>query len=337
MRVRYVAEHTGDIVRLEDSLSRTIVSICPALGNNAFEMKINGCDVLWLPYDALDDLKARGQGRGGIPFLAPWANRLDEQAFYANGRRFPFDMELGNVRGATPIHGLVMRTDRWRVVEMKADDRHSTVTSRLEFFQEPSWMRQFPFAHAIEMTHRLGDGVLAVTTRIENLGDEPMPVAVGFHPYFHLSDCVRDEWTVGIGARTRWILSDAKLPTGETEPIERTLPDPGAVPLRDHDLDHVFTDLVRNADGDAVISAWGRRQRLDVELGPKYRAAVVYAPKGPARNADGAPRGDFVCLEPMVGITNAMNLAHRGEYGELQSIPPGAMWEESFRIRPSGF
>ena len=43
--------------------------------------------------ESLDDFKASGQGRGGIPFLGPWANRLDEQAFYANGRRFPFDME----------------------------------------------------------------------------------------------------------------------------------------------------------------------------------------------------------------------------------------------------
>ena len=31
----------------------------------------------------------------GIPFVGPWANRLDEQAFYANGKRYPFDMELG--------------------------------------------------------------------------------------------------------------------------------------------------------------------------------------------------------------------------------------------------
>jgi aldose 1-epimerase len=37
--------------------------------------------------------------------MGPWINRLDEQAFYANGTRYPFDMALGNVRGAIPIHG----------------------------------------------------------------------------------------------------------------------------------------------------------------------------------------------------------------------------------------
>jgi aldose 1-epimerase len=39
----------------------------------------------------------------------------------------------------------------------------------------------------------------------------------------------------------------------------------------------------------------------------------------------------------MVGITNSMNLAHKGVYKELQSIPPGGSWEESFWVRPSGF
>ena len=32
---------------------------------------------------------------------------------------------------------------------------------------------------------------------------------------------------------------------------------------------------------------------------------------------------NFICFEPMVGITDAMNLAQKGLYKELQSIPPG--------------
>ena len=60
---------------------------------------------------------------GGVPFLAPWANRLDEQAFYANGRRYAFDMELGNVRGAIQIHGFLTTASQWQVVEAKADRR----------------------------------------------------------------------------------------------------------------------------------------------------------------------------------------------------------------------
>ena len=45
----------------------------------------------------------------------------------------------------------------------------------------------------------------------------------------------------------------------------------------------------------------------------------------------------FICFEPMAAITNALNMAQRGLYKELQSIPPGGVWKESFWIRPSGF
>jgi len=335
---RYRAQKVGDVVRLEDTLSGTVVSVCPSFGNNAFEMRINGVDVLWRPYESLDDFKASGQGRGGIPFLGPWANRLDEQAFYANGQRFPFDMDLGNVRGAMPIHGLLMRTDRWKVIDVSADARQSSVTSRLEFYRVPLWMKQFPFAHAIDMTHRLHDAGLEITTTIENLSADAMPLSVGFHPYFRLPDGRRDCWTVSIGARTRWLLTDAKLPSGQTEAIERTFPQPRAVTLKDYDLDHVFSDLVRDEDGMATMSVSSTAHRVEIKSGPTYRAAVVFAPKTPPVPTTGSPsRGDFVCLEPMAAISNAMNLAHKGLYNELQYIPPGEAWTETFRIRAEGF
>jgi aldose 1-epimerase len=104
-------------------------------------------------------------------------------------------------------------------------------------------------------------------------------------------------------------------------------PDRHAVPLNEHDLDDVFGDLEGDEAGRAVMSLCGKRQRVDVVFGPKFRAAVVYAPRD---------RG-FVCFEPMAGITDSMNLAHRGVYHELQSIESGGAWEESFWVRASGF
>jgi aldose 1-epimerase len=84
--------------------------------------------------------------------MGPWINRLDEQAFYANGKRYPFDMSLGNVRGTIPIHGFLTGTSEWRVTSVDAGGLGATITSRLEFFRQPSWMKQWPFAHTIEMT-----------------------------------------------------------------------------------------------------------------------------------------------------------------------------------------
>lgn len=328
----YAARHTGEVVQLEDAKTRTIVSIVPGVGNIAFGMTVNGSKVVWWPYASLEEFKAK-PGLGGVPFLGPWANRLDEQAFYANGRRYAFDMTLGNIRGEIPIHGFLTTTSEWRLIRVEADDSSAWATSRLEFYRQPAWLSQFPFAHTIEMTYRLQNGVLEVVTRIQNLSRDPMPVSVGFHPYFQLTDSRRDDWTISVGARTRWLLNQNKLPTGQTEPIEQFFADPRGVPLKNYDLDDVFGDLVRDSAGRATMSVRGRTQRIDVAFGPNWRAAVVWAPKPKSPTED----RNFVCFEPMAGITNAMNLAHRGVYSELQSIPAEGIWEESFWIKPSGF
>jgi aldose 1-epimerase len=322
----YTAQQTGDVVRLEDGTTGTTVSIVPSVGNIAFELTVNGQNVLRWPFASIDEFKAK-PAMSGIPFLGPWANRLDEQAFYANGKRYAFDMELGNVRGAIPIHGFLTTNTHWRVVEVKADAESAWATSRLEFFKEPAWMKQWPFAHTIEITHRLHGGVLEVRTTITNLSDEPMPVAIGFHPYYQLTDSGRDDWRISIAARTHWRLAPNKVPTGETEPIERLFPQPAAATLRGYDLDDVFGDLIRDANGRATMSVAGTSQRLDIALGPNFRSVVVWSPKGSA----------FICIEPMAGITDALNLAQKGVYKELQTIAAGGVWQESFWIAPRGF
>jgi len=308
---QYSIRRTPDLVQLEDTARQITVAIAPPAGNLTREFMVKGHNVL---------------GPLGIPFLAPWANRLDEQGFYANGKRYALNMDLGNVRGAHPIHGFLSAAV-WSVVEAKADGRSAWVTSRLEFFRQPDWMAQFPFAHTIEMTHHLRDGALEISVELRNLSTDPMPVAIGFHPYFQLTDAPRDAWTISLAARTEWELAADKIPTGATVPIERRFADPRKALLRDHDLDHVFADLIRDPSGRATMTVSGASQRIDVAFGPNYHAAVVYAPRG----------RDFICFEPMAAITDALNLSHKKLYTDLQEIPAGGTWRESFWIHPSGF
>ena len=364
---RYSAKQTGDIVQLRDTKTDTTVSVMTSV-SNAYEMVVKGQDLIRMTFATVDDFRAR-PGLNGIPLLAPFANRLDEPAFYANGKKYNFDMELGNVRGPIPIHGYLSGAKDWKMVEAKADGNAAWVTNQLDFYRNPQWMQQFPFAHTLTMTYRLQDGVLEVHTRIDNLSVEPMPVAIGFHPYFQLTDSTREDWTLSIGAKTHWLLAQNKIPTGETEPIEKMFPDRRAVSLKDFDLDDVYGDLERDAQGRAVVSVKGKGQQLDVVLGANYKSIVLYSPN-PANARGGAagggggrgnapapppsatpaapsvpltgtnlnvPNRGFIAVEPMVGITDSMNLAQKGVYKELQSIPPGGKWEESFWLRPKGF
>ena len=365
----YDARRNGDIVQLEDKASRTVVSVITSVGNMAYEMTVKGQNILRFPFASIDQYRAKPIGRHGIPLLAPWGNRLDEQAFYANGKRYAFDMTLGNVTGAIPIHGFLSMTDEWQTIELKHDAQAAWFTSRLDVYKQPSWMKQWPFAHTIEMTYRLQGGVLEVRTKVVNMSAEPMPVALGYHPWFQLTDSPREEWTVVVPARTRWLLSYQKVPTGETEPTDAFFPGfKGA--LRDYNLDDVFTDLVRDAQGRVTVTLKGRSQQIEMTQGPNYRALIVYSPNPlnsgrgsqipppnpnaaagtppppgpPGRGAGPGPAPanplatpNFICFEPMAAITNALNLAHRGVYKELQSIAPGGTWQESFWIKPSGF
>jgi aldose 1-epimerase len=328
---QYSARQEGGVVRLEDAGHQTVVSIVPSNGNAAFEMKVKGKDVLLCPYaSAAEFPKARGVI--GIPFLAPWANRLDEPAFYANGKRYILNLGLGNVRAGSdnhPNHGFLTNASEWQLTEIKADAHAAWVTSRLEFYRQPDWMAQFPFAHTIEMTYRLENGTLEVHTVLHNMSAEPMPVSIGFHPLLQVNDAPRDEWTFSIGARTHWILTPQNIPTGETQPIERLLPNPRNASLKGLTLDDVFTSLIRDASGYATMWVQGKSEKVEVAIGPNYKAVVVYTPSG--------PRDKIICFEPMAGISDALNLAQKGIYKELQYIPPGENWQESFRIKPSGF
>ena len=313
-----------EVVQLADAAHKTQVSIIPSIGNMAYEMKINGANLFWWPYHSLADFKAK-PGFAGIPFLGPWANRLDQDAFYANGRKYMLNPDLGNIRRDPfqhPIHGFLSYVP-WQATSVGSDTNSAWVSSKLEFWKHPEWMAQFPFAHNLVMTYRLHDGTLEVKLIIENFATEPMPLSIGFHPYFTVPDAPRDRWTVHVAAKEHVRLSDQLIPTGQTEPVE--LPDP--YPLGGGQLDDVFSALQRDANGLATFWARGAKQRVSVVYGPNYAVAVVYAPKGK----------DFTCFEPMTAITNAMNLAHAGLYPNLPYVPAGGRWEESFWIRPEGF
>jgi aldose 1-epimerase len=177
-------------------------------------------------------------------------------------------------------------------------------------------MAQFPFPHTLTMTYRLRDGSVEVETAIENHGTDPMPVAIGFHPYFQLHDTHRDEWHVHLAARDHLVLNAQLVPTGERKAVE--FADPYSLSLGP--LDDVFANLIRDPDGRARFTVEGGRERITVAYGPKYSVAVVYAPRGQ----------DYICFEPMAAITNAFDLAHDGLYQELQSVAPGGTWKESF-------
>ncbi|HUS06611.1 MAG TPA: aldose 1-epimerase [Bryobacteraceae bacterium] len=314
-----------EVIRLTDQSHKTEVSVAPSLGNNAYEMKVNGKQIFWSPYKTLKELQAK-PAQAGNPFLWPWANRLDHEGYFANGKEYRLNPALKNYRAdgnGKPIHGLVVYASEWKVTEVKADEQSAKVTSRLEFWRQPDWMQQFPFAHNVEMTYSLQDGILQVETTLENLSTEAMPVSLGYHTYYTLHDAPRDEWRVHMPAKQHVVLSKVLVPTGETRPMPYADPQP----LAGTQLDDVFTGLTPGESGRSEFYVMGKKEKISVLFGPKFPVAVVYAPPG----------RDFICFEPMAGPTNNFNMLQAGTWKTLQSVAPGSTWRESFWIAPSGF
>jgi len=325
------AQETGSltagstVIRLRDDENGVDISIVPEFGNAAAEMKVHGKDILYFP-------ASEGAGHrkmGGIPLLAPWANRLDRPAFWANGREYSLRMNLGNIKvdgNGLPIHGLLWK-QAWEVTELAADTSSAHVTSRFDFTKHPDLMAQWPFAHDYEMTCRLSNGALETRVTVTNRSSDPMPLSLGFHPYIRIPEILRDHWQATIPARQHVVADSRLIPTGEYFPM--SLPSP--FPLAGFTLDDGFTALERDVDGLATFSIEAEGKKVEVRFGPKYEAAVVWLPIRP----DGEIP-NFICFEPMTGVANAINLHYAGRYPSLQIIPPGQQWTESFWIRATG-
>lgn len=174
-------------------------------------------------------------------------------------------------------------------------------------------MAQFPFPHVIEMTYLLHNGTLEVRTKVTNNANLPMPLALGYHSFFQLTDAPRNQWRAAIPARTEWTVNEQLLPTGKTRSLTELIPTPTDFPLANRDFDNGFADLIRDRAGRATFLLTGKKQRLEIQFGPKFTTGEIYSPAN----------AGFLCFEPMTAINNGLNLAHRGVYKELQSIAPG--------------
>ena len=186
---------------------------------------------------------------------------------------------------------------------LRRDGMSAQVTSRLHFWKQPELMAQWPFAHEYEMTYRLAHGALEVKVTVTNLSSEPMPIVLGFHPYYRIPDIPRDEWTVTLPALKTVIADDRLIATGEFKPLD--LPNP--LPLKGHTLRHgIHRPKECDSEGRAHFSIEAAGKKIETIFGPKYPVTVIYAPPP----LEGQPR-EFICIEPMAGITDAVEPAAR--------------------------
>ena len=211
----------------------------------------------------------------GSFLMAPFVGRLSEGVLAWNDRVIGIPLN----HGRHAIHGNVFDVP-WRIVA-QTDNTLALVCE----MDQARW----PFRGRVFQRISLGPRGLSLEATIE--ADEPMPAALGWHPWFARGD---GQVRVGIAGDRVLRLTDELIPTGELEPVDartdlRTAPDIGS-----RSVDDVYTSVVSPA-----VLCWPDL-RLEIEFGPSVGAVVVYN------------HPEAVCVEPITAWPDAIRLTRIG-------------------------
>jgi aldose 1-epimerase len=160
----------------------------------------------------------------GCYLMAPFVGRVRNGEISWGGRTAKLPINAG----AHAIHGAVF--DRpWNVLAQSLE----SVTLACEFAPD-----RWPFRGS--MTHTISISRGRLTLAAEILAEEPMPAAIGWHPWLR-----KDGADVRVGVQSDSIvrLEPDLIPTGELEPVDSRTDLRARPILGDRRLDDVFVDV----------------------------------------------------------------------------------------------
>jgi aldose 1-epimerase len=204
---------------------------------------------------------ARGQP------LIPWPNRLHLGRYAWDGREY--QTPINEVDQQNALHGYT-RWHNWTVVAHGANE----AVASLRLHPQDG----YPFILDLSVTYTLGPTGLTVTNTARNVGAAACPYAHGAHPYITVGTALIDEAHLTVPAATYLLTDAAQIPVGR-QAVEGT-PYDFRQPRRlgQVQVDHAFTDLLRDSDGLArvVLSSAATRRAVTVWLDPSYRYVMIF-------------------------------------------------------------
>lgn len=256
-----------------------IVEVVPTIGGAMASMRWRGLPVLRdAPDSAIESANVRLMA--SYP-LVPYSNRIGNARFVFRGKNYPLRPNFPIEPHA--IHGVGWQRS-WRVLEQSA--------RRLRLGLSHARDQDWPFAFEVEQRLELSGDSLVATLRATNLDDAPMPVGLGFHPFFPITPetTLQTEW------RGMWEMGEDKLPT-KLVAVPAWADFSAARRVIDWKVDHCFT-------------GWSRKATLR----DTTHTATLTASAACSNIVCFAPRDgrNFIALEPVSNINNAFALAANG-------------------------
>jgi len=245
-------------------------------------------------------------GQGDV--LIPFPGRVAHGHYTFQGQSY--QMEQNDKEGPNAIHGF-LRKILWDYEQPSPAE--ITFTTALAADAHPG----YPFTLAARVTYSLTPEGLTCSFALGNLGEQPAPVAAGFHPYFTVGSSLINTDTLKLPFESYLEFDDALIPTGRVLPVKGTTLDfrqPQSI--GDTSLNTCYAYPVRDPDGLARISLSDlqTRSELTVWLDATFEYVVLYSgdplPESHRRRA--------LAIEPMTCGADAFN---HPEWGLITLLP----------------
>ena len=213
----------------------------------------------------------------GSFLMAPWCGRIAHALLEWHGQQHA----LRSTLEGHAIHGTLW-DQPWSVES--ATDTAAVLSARLE---PGGW----PFAGSVRQTYALDDG--ALITSAELVAEEPMPAALGWHPWF-----VRNGGDARVTVLSSHTLeTDGMIPTGRRIPVDGTTDLRHGTEIGARLLDHCYTEVRSPA-----LVEWPDL-RLEIAFDDILTSAVVHS------------RATSFCVEPQTAWPNPVALEAAGVTG----------------------
>lgn len=248
------------------------IVIAPAIGGGIAALRFAGIDAL-RPASAQALAMGDPLGLGEFP-MAPFVNRLAGNGFSWQGQAIK--LAPAQPGGHEALHGSAWHQP-WQIVEAGPD----WALLETQITPGPAW----PFACTIQRRVQLTARALRLVMTIRAEGAQPMPAALGFHPYFPAAGAL-----IRAHTQSAWVADARGIPASHQEiaacALLRGAGGPSALAL-----DHCFTGW----DGLARLT-WPSHE-LTLRATPNPGFLQIYTPQG----------ADYFCIEPQTAMPDAFN------------------------------
>jgi galactose mutarotase-like enzyme len=243
----------------------------------------------------------------GGAILAPFANRIrgtlseDAQSLEVKTPQGQKIELLPNWKGKgenserVAIHGLIF--DRKFITASSVTSDEASLSGVLE---NENFNNHWPSLSNIAVTATLQKNSFTLTVLAKNVGTEPLPMGIGWHPYFTIPSGERWQARLRIPASERVSVNNYndEFPTGRIVPTQGTAFD--FTPLQgrrlgQQSLDDCFTGLQRNSQDQAVAELVDPKGSYGVRIkavSTGITAFQVFAPEGQP----------FIAIEPQFNL-----------------------------------